>query len=194
MTTNHIFGASYERGVELKAAGCPLDYLDVLAHSEAKRKRFRVKEITGYAETCVFVFNPQRIGFAIALALDTDRSAGTIITNWTFEPPWPNHQISWDYEPQDIIPERHLEAYKSLLKSRLTEVLNDRRLLRRGYPVRGLLCGCAFQPIPEPGDGAVSGELVLVDDIGNVVATRINLAVVRPAASRRVHRVRVRND
>ena len=79
-----------------------------------------------------------------------------------------------------LIPEGNLVAYEGLLKSRLMGVLNDRRQLRRGYPVEGLLCGCSFQPIPASGEGFVYGKLTLVDDVGNTVALRIALTVVHP--------------
>ena len=43
---NRIFAASYERGIELIAAGCPLDYPGALArHSAAQRKTFRAQQL-----------------------------------------------------------------------------------------------------------------------------------------------------
>src|SRR5713226_4833548 len=77
-------------------------------------------------------------------------------------------------------PEGNLVAYEGLLKSRLMGVLNDRRQLRRGYPVEGLLCGCSSEPIPASGEGPVSGKLTLLDDVGNKVELCIALTVFRP--------------
>jgi len=201
--TNRIFAASYERGVQLIAAGCPLDYPEALAGQRAVRQKpFRAEQLAGYAESRVILFGPQHAGYLICLRLGTDHPTGTIITEWSFLPPWPDQLISWDYEATDIIPKGQREAYLGLLKSRLMGVLNERRLLRRGYPVEGLLCGYSHQPIPESGDRSVSAKLTLVDDIGNTVALRIALAVVRPPAtcsnstptravqrSRRMHRL-----
>ena len=43
--TNRIFAASYERGIELMAAGCPLDYPEALArHSAARRNSCKHSE------------------------------------------------------------------------------------------------------------------------------------------------------
>ena len=183
--TNRIFGASYKRGIELMAAGCPLDYPEALAgHPAARDKSFRAEQLAGYAESRVYMFGPLQTGYLIGLRLGTDRPAGTIITEWSFVPPWPGQLVSWDYEATDIIPEGQREAYTGLLESRLMGVLNDHHLLRRGYPVEGLLCGCSYQPIPESGDLSVSAKLTLVDDKGNAVALHLALAVVRPGATR----------
>jgi len=178
---NRIFAASHERGMELTAADCPLDYPEALpGHSAVRHKPLRAEQLGGYAESRVYVISPLQTGYVIGLRLGTDRPSGTIIADWGFVPQWPDQLINWDYEPWDIIPEGNLVAYEGLLKSRLMGVLNDRRQLRRGYPVEGLLCGCSFQPIPESGEGFVYGKLTLVDDVGNTVALRIALTVVHP--------------
>ena len=183
--TNRIYTASHERGVQLISAGCPLDYPDALTgHLAARRKPFRAEQLAGYAESRVYLFGPMHTGYLVGLRLGTDRPTGTIITEWSFLPPWPDQQISWDCEASDIIPKGQREAYSGLVESRLMGVLNDRRLLRRGYPVEGLLCGYSYQPTPESGDRSVSAKLTLVDDIGTMVTVRIALAIVRPAATR----------
>jgi hypothetical protein len=183
--TNKTYPASHERGVQLIAAGCPVDYPNALpGHSAARRRPFRAEQLAGYASSHVYVFGPTHIGYLIGLRLGTDRSAGAIIHEWSFEPPWPDQMICWDYEARDFIPKLHLGAYRHLLDSPLLGVLNDRRLLRRGYPVEGLLCGYSYQPIPESRDRSVSGKLQLVDDKGNTVALHIALTVLPLAANR----------
>jgi hypothetical protein len=182
---NRIFAASHERGMQLIAAGCPLDYPEaLLGHSAARHKPFRAEQLAGYAESRVYAIGPLQTGYVIGLRLGTDCPSGTIITDWSFVPPWPDQQIIWDYEAWDIIPEGQREAYAGLLKSRLMRVLNDRRLLSRGHPVKGLLCGCSSQPIPESGEDHVRGKLTLFDNEGNQVALSIALTVVRPTATR----------
>ena len=182
---NRIFVASYERAVELMAAGCPIDYLDALAHhSAAMRKSFRAKQLSGYVESRVYALGPLDTGYVIALRLGTDRSSGTIITDWTFEPPWQDHVINWDYEPEDIIPKKHQDDYKSLFKSRLMEVLNEGPVIRRGYPVDGVLCGRSFQRIGESSHGFVFAKLSFTDDLGNTVPLRVDLSVDRLALKR----------
>jgi hypothetical protein len=180
-----VDAASYERGVQLIAAGCPLDHPDALpGRSAAQRKPFRAEQLDGYAQSCVYMFGPRHSGYLIGLRLGTDCPSGTVITEWSFEPPWPDHAICWDYEARGFIPKRDQGAYRSLLDSPLTEVLNDHHPLRRGYPVEGLLCGHSYQPIPESSDHSVSAKLTLVDDRGNTVALRIAMTVVRPVATR----------
>jgi hypothetical protein len=182
---NRIFAGSYKRGIELMAAGCPLDYPDALAgHAAAQREPFRAEQLGGYVESRVYALGPLLTGYVIALRLGTDRPPGAVITEWGFAPPWPDRLISWDYEPLDIIPEGQREAYASVLDSHLMGVLNEHRLLRRGYPIDGLVCGCSYQPIPESRESLIYGKLTFVDDRENAVALRIALTVIRQAATR----------
>jgi hypothetical protein len=62
--------------------------------------------------------------------------------------------------------------------------MNDRRLLARGRPVEGLVCGRAFEPIPESvaSGETVHGKLSLTSDTGYTVALRITLTVDRSIA------------
>jgi hypothetical protein len=181
---NKILAASYRRGVELAAAGCPLDYLDALRDSAAASKPFWAKQLPGYAESCVYELGPALTGFVIGLRLGTNLGGGTEIAEWNFVSPWPEHQICWDYEATDIIPALHLGSYRDVLDSGLPQILNDGCRLRPGYPVDGLLCGYSNQPIPESGEGLRSGKLRLIDDKGNEVSLRIDLRVYRTAAIR----------
>jgi len=190
---NQIFAASYERGEELIAAGCPLDYPEALpGHSAARHKPFRAEQLRGYAESRVYANFPLQTKYVIGLRLGTDRPSGTVIAEWSFVPQWPDQLIDWDCEPGDIIPEGEHAAYEDLLESPLMGVLNDRRLLRRGCLVEGLLCGCSSQPIPESGEPCGYGKLTLLDDMGAKVALRIALSVFRPPtrAGRRLHGMR----
>lgn len=177
--TNRIFAASYERGIELTAVGCPLDYPDALPRRlGARRMPLFAQQLDGYAESCVYALG-RRTVYVIGLRLGTD-VPGAIITEWNVVPPWQEQVICWEYAPEDIIPKRDWGTYASLVDSRLMGVLNDRRLLRRGYPIDGLVCGCSSQPIPESCAGSVSAKLTIVDDAGNTVALPIGLAVFRP--------------
>jgi len=185
MTKGRFWAASYERGVQLAATGCPLDYLDALRNtSAATRKSFWVKQLTGHADSCAFVLGDSLTGYVIGLRLGTNRGSGTVIVQWNFELPWPEQRICWDYEPADIIPKLDLGSYRTVLDSRLLEILNNRRLLRRGYPVEGLLCGISTQPVPESVDGMLFGNLRLRDDLANVVTLHVDLRIIRTAAIR----------
>src|SRR5713101_8136688 len=147
---NSLYAPSYECGRRLVAAGCPLDYLEILPrHLAAFRKRLEIRQLGGYVESRVFALGPINTGYLIGLHLHTDLPRGVIISDWRFNPPWENHLISWDYDPRDIVPALGRGRYERVVHSRLSAVLNERRLLTRGHPVEGLLCGCAFQPMPE---------------------------------------------
>src|ERR1700735_4134544 len=179
-----ILGASYKRGVELAAAGCPLDYLDAMRDSAATFEPFWAEQLAGYAESCVYVLGPSLTGFVIGLRLGTHIRGGTEISKWNFVPPWPEHRVDWDYEPVDVIPRLALGGYRDLLDSWLPQVLNDHFLLKRGRPVAGLLCGFSNQSIPESGERHASGKVRLVDDKQNVVSLRMDLRIYRAAATR----------
>jgi hypothetical protein len=119
----------------------------------------------------------------IALRLCTDRPSGTVIDHWDFEPPWPDHDMVWDFEPEDIIPKEHQDEYKKLFKSRLMKVLNGGYLIGRGHPVEGLLFGASFQPIAESCHGVISAKLSFTDDLENTVRLPIDLNIERLSRS-----------
>ncbi len=145
----------------------------------------RAEQLAGYAQSCVYPLGPSQTGYVIPLRLATDRAAGSIIADWSFVPPWEDHIVFWDSAPEDIIPKRLWGSYQKFFESRLMAVLNEHRLLRRGTPVDGLLCGCAYQPIGVSTYGCVSARLVLRDDSGKTVKLRIRLDVDNYDAGRR---------
>jgi hypothetical protein len=152
-------------------AGCLIDTLDALP-----RHSFHAEKLPGYVESCVYAIGPLDTRWVIALRLTTDRASGTIIRGWRFEPPWPDHFIEWECEPEDVIPKRHY-VYKSLLKSRLVGVLNEGRKIHSGSPVDGVLCGRSYQSIGEYSHGFISAKLCFTDDLGNTVPLCIDLNI-----------------
>lgn len=183
---NWPFAASYERGIALVEAGCPIDFPEVLPRQSSElEKSFRATQLTGYAESRIYRLGPLLTGFILGLRLATSRSSGTIISQWTFVPPWDDHLVSWDYEPKDIIPQEHLHVYKPLLRSRLIGILSESRLLKRGYPVTGILCGRSDQPIGVSIHNRVTAKLILNDDLGNSVKLRVGFNVGETEPDRR---------
>ena len=171
---NPFFAASYESGVELMAAGCPLDYPDALPHQS-----FRVEQLPGYGDSRVYELGPFDTGWVIPVGLRTDRQSGTIISHVNFEHPWQHHDIDWECEPEDIIPEKDQVDYKHLFKSRLKGGRNQHRLIRCGCPVEGILCGRLVQPIGEYSHGFISAKLSVTDDLGNTVPLSMKLSLFR---------------
>jgi hypothetical protein len=178
MKNHPMLRASHERLVELMAAGCPIDYPHALP-----RNSFRVEPLAGYIPSCVYALGPMDTGWVIPVRLATDRPSGTVITGWDLELPWQNHAIDWDCEPEDVIPNRDLDVYKHLFKSRLRGVLLERRLIRRGYPVERVLCGRSLLPMGKSSHGSISANLSFTDDRGNTVPLCIDLNVHTPRHS-----------
>jgi hypothetical protein len=174
-----IWGASYARGLRLAKAGCSLPYIDALPG----RERFYqvdlyVKQLGGYFESYAVDEGSSTV-YALALRVGTDLSRGAIITRRDVIPPWPEHYIDWDYEPEDVLPKHLLEYYAGLVDSRLPSVLNERELLNRGRPVEGLLCGRAWAPIPASWsrERPAMAKIVLVDGSGVPVRAPIELTI-----------------
>src|ERR1700758_959839 len=172
-----VYAASYECGRALAVAGCPIDYLDQLPRNPAKyRKKLRMREIGGYAESRALDTAPNRgTTYLLPIRLGTDLPSGVIVADWFFEPPWPDHQISWDIDPDTVLADNERPAYQRYFRSRLLEVLDDHRLLRRGQAVEGLLCGHAVQSIPaeNPKRAIAESRLIVTLDSGEVYTLRI---------------------
>jgi hypothetical protein len=93
-----------------------------------------------------------------------------------------------------VVPAGQQHLYAPFFDSRLPAVLNERRLLARGRPVEGLLCGRASEPIPEGINALkpVDATLSLTDDTGRTVSRRIRLAVDRSMAPKPINATRTR--
>ena len=179
------YAASYECGRRLIASGCPIDYLKNLPRKlAAHRKRLYVQQLGGYEESCIYELGPLDAAYIIGIRIGTDIPSGIIIADWTFDLPGEIPINWWDYEPCDVVPKRDHHIYSHLFRSRLSAVLNERRLLARGRPVEGLVCGRAFEPIPESvaSGETVHGKLSLTSDTGYTVALPITLRVDRSIA------------
>jgi len=169
---NRVLGASYELGIELKEAGCPIDYLNALP-----RMSFRAEQLPGYVVSRVFVCVRRDPVYVIAFRLATNCPSGTIISGWDFELPWGKPSIDWDYDREDIIPEAYRGEYKGLFNSRLMGALNGDRKIRIGSPVDGVLGGFSIQPIVESSRGVIPGKLSFTDNRGYTARLCIDLNI-----------------
>jgi hypothetical protein len=186
------FAASYECAVRLAAAGCPLPYLGKLPRRLAKRRRFSVRTVGGYAENVLYDFGGGQLRFVIGLAIRGEMASGVVFTDWLVTVPGIEH-VDWDQDAWDVIPARDRAKYDRLMKSRLMAVLDEGGLVARGRPVRGLICGRAFQSIPESfgHDQVIHANVTLTDDAGYTASLRTSLAIDR-SFGRRPDRVRKR--
>lgn len=176
---NPIWKASYQRGIRLAKAGCALPHLDRLpGRSHSYQRSLYVNELGGYFESYA-IDEGASTGYALALRIGTERGCGAIVTDFRFVSPWPEHLISWDCDPEGVLPQYRQHLYKHLAVSRLSAVLNERKFLRRGGPIEGLLCGRASAPIPSsaPREAPALAEISLVDDSGEWVRARIHLTI-----------------
>jgi hypothetical protein len=176
---NRIWGASYPRGMRLCKAGCSLPYLDALPGKALFRQRaLYVNQLNGYFESYVIDFGMDT-AYVIALRIGTDRAGGAIVVSYDLVLPWPDHEIEWGYDPRDLLPKHRVNEYGRLVESRLPAVLDERRLLSRGRPVEGLVCGYAWTPIPASclRDRSATAEIVLVDDSDRCARSPVQLTI-----------------
>ncbi len=171
---NPICAASYERALDLMAAGCPIDYPDSLPHQS-----FRAEQLPGYVVSRVFVRGRLDPILVFPLRLITERLSGTIMRDWSLELPWPIPFVDWQCAPGEVIPEKYQDEYKSLFNSPLMEVLNGDRKIRHGHPVDGLLCAISFRPIGDFSHGVIPVKLTFTDDRGNTVPLCIDSKIER---------------
>jgi len=178
---SRIWDASYARGLRLAKAGCSLPYLDALPGRERFHQRaLYVSQLGGYIESYAIDWGDST-GYAIALRVGTDLSRGAIITGRRLVPPWPDHEINWDCDPEGVLPKSKLQDFAEIVESRLPGVMNEGRLLYRGRPVEGLWCGRVWTPIPasSPRDRPAMAEIILVDGSGGRVRAPIQLTICR---------------
>ena len=177
----HSYSASFEAALRLITAGCPLDYIDHLPReSRSDCAALRISSLDGYCLAKVIQILP-RVIYLIPIRLSTERGRGLIIDRWEFVGPWDQY-ISWDFDPRDVLPHSALPPYEHLLESHLLEIFNDRRILRRGQTIAGILCGVAdFQEIPAGVEaGPMPSALLRVTaEDGVRVAVKISLCVER---------------
>jgi len=179
------YSASYECARRLIAAGCPIDYLNELPRDSGSwRRALYIEQIIGYGESRVIDLDNGHIGYTTVIRIRTDLPRGIVISDWSFRPPW-NHDLSWDCEPHQVIPASECPSYAEYFDSRLLGVLNERRLLRRGYPVEGVLTAIAyFQSLPElvKNGARVAATLSLTADTEMTFNKTIYLSVDRSYA------------
>ena len=71
-----------------------------------------------------------------------------------------------------------------LIETKLRHVFERHWLLRRGYPIEGLLAGFSNQAVPKSDEAFTSGRLELTDDNGHIVSVRVDLRVYRSDRNR----------
>jgi hypothetical protein len=182
---SRLWQASYARGVRLSKAGCSLPYLHTLpGRGSFYQRAVYVDQVRGYFQSCAINFG-EAAGYVIALRVGTDHARGAIVTSYVLNPPWPDDEIQWGYHPEDLLSECSVYDYRKLLESNLPGFLAQRRLLSRGRPVEGLLCGFSWNPIPELylRRKSTVAEIVVVEDSGRRACSPLRLAILKSELS-----------
>ena len=103
-----------------------------------------------------------------------------MITDYRVILPWPEQEVGWGFEADEVLPKSRLDRYGELGSTRLSAVLEGRAALYRGSTVEGLLCGRAWTPFPRklsPGR-LIGAEVILVDHCGVPIRLRAELSIV----------------
>ena len=176
---SRIWGASYPRGILLSKAGCPLPYLHELPGKGSFYQRaIYVHQVRGYFSSYAIDFGTAT-GYVIALRVGTDRARGAIVTSYDVNLPWPDDEMQWGYDLLDLLSEDVVYDYGKLSEPSLRGVLDERRLLSRGRPVEGLLCGYSGNSIPalNPRRKFAQAEVVLAEDSGRRACSVVDLTI-----------------
>ena len=170
---------SLQRALRLADAGCNVP-LEAFLPEETTRRRLYVRPLAEYGLEGLVVEREGGTGYVVPLRVGTDLSSA-IVMDVDFRPPWPDHQFIWDCFLESLLPENLRSPYLPFVRSRLREVLEERRVIYAGRPVDGLMCFATLAPIPDsvPRDRPAIGGVVLVDRSGLRVQTSIPLRIVR---------------
>ena len=136
---SRIWQASYDRGIRLSKAGCSLPYLHALPGRDSFHQRaIYARQVYGYFESCAINFG-KATGYVIALRVGTDRPRGAIVTSYDLDPPWPDHEIRWGYDPGDLLSECSVHDYSKLLDSNLPGGLGRAQITVSRTPCGGVV-------------------------------------------------------
>jgi hypothetical protein len=123
-------------------------------------------------------------GYSLSLHLAVDLPALTI-WGWKLDLPWEDPQFQWLPEPQGSVFPVNMYQVPGCegLKFPRDEVINHRRVLRRGYGLEGLLLGFGFASIPDSyRHGAdIDANLVLIDEMRREFSTPVQFWANRMA-------------
>jgi hypothetical protein len=140
-------------------------------------------------------FDAQRgygTGYSLSLHIAVDRPAFAI-WEWKLDLPWEDPQFQWLPEPQGSVFPVNMYQVPGCegLKFPRDEVINHRRVLRRGHALEGLLLGFGFASIPNSyrHGASIDANLVLIDEMGRTFSTPVQFWANRTAKIDRKNKV-----
>lgn len=123
-------------------------------------------------------------GYRLALHVAVDLPAFKIL-RWELHLPWEDPQFQWLTDPSEQVSLDNMYQVSGCYRLELprNEVINHRRLLRRGHSLDGLLLGRGFESIPDSyRHGAkIEASLVLIDKMERGFTTPVQLWANRGA-------------
>jgi hypothetical protein len=149
------------------------------------RSGLLICQVGGIIESSAFDFDcGYGTGYSLLLHIAVDLPAFSI-WYWRLDLPWEDHQFQWLTDPseQKSMDNMYQVPGCSGLKYPRDEVINHRRVLRRGHGLDGLLLGYGFESIPDSyhHGATIEASLVLIDEMGRGFSTAVQLWADRSA-------------
>jgi hypothetical protein len=170
---------------QLEATGVITGDAQDVATTHASLPGLLVRQVGGDVVNSVFDLDcGYGAGYILALHVAVDLPAFGI-WGWKLDLPWEDPQFQWLTDPSE---QRSLDnMYQVPGCPRLSfpreEVINHRRLLRRGHSLDGLLLGWGFESIPDTyrHGTKIEASLVLIDEMERGFTTPVQLWANRGA-------------
>ena len=144
-----------------------------------------IRQVEGNVVNSAFDLNcGHGTGIRLDLHVAVDLPAFSI-RGWELDVPWEADQIEWLPEPDgDVYPYNMYTFHNSReVEYPQDEVINHRRMLRRGHGLHGLLLGRSLRSIPDSYQhgATIDASLMLIDEMGREFSTPVQLWIDRIA-------------
>jgi hypothetical protein len=170
---------------QLVAAGILRGDAEDAANTHPTPPGLLVSQVGGFVESTAFDLDCGcGTGYILSLHVAVDLPAFGIL-GWRLDLPWEDPQFQWLTDPTEYMSSDNMYQVPgcSGLKYPRDEVINHRRLLRRGHGFKGLLLGYGFESIPDSyhHGATIDASLVLIDEMGRGFSTAVQLWADRSA-------------
>jgi len=144
-----------------------------------------IYQVGGVTESSVFDLD---CGYGTGYRLSLHAAVGLPafgILGWVLDLPWEDSQFQWLADPKEYFSREEMYQVPgcATLRYPRDEVINHRKVLKRGHALDGLLLGYGFESMPESyrhGE-MVDASLVLIDELNRGFSTQVHLWVDRSA-------------
>lgn len=172
---------------QLKGAGVLAAETGDAVNARPALPGLRVSQVGGFVESSAFDIACGGTGFILSVHVAVDLPAFRIL-RWALDLPWEDPEFQWLADPSERVPSDGMYQIPGCigLKYPRDEVLNHRRLLKRGHGLDGLLLGFGFESIPANyGHGeTINANLQLIDEMGRGFSSPVQFWADRSAKVR----------